>query len=191
MRPLSRRTAIAGLLSAVAAPPSRAQDRPPHFETARRQYTLLRPARTAPPLRPTGLDGRAADLGALDGRVTLINFWATWCPACVNELPILERLHLAGDGVRVIAIAVDREGGPQKVSRYLQKLNVRRLPVYLDPEGVIAYADQNNERKAPFALYGMPISYVIDRAGRIAGYFPGEADWMSPPARNLLDYYRS
>jgi thiol-disulfide isomerase/thioredoxin len=144
-----------------------------------------------PPLRPTGLDGRAADLGALEGRVTLINFWATWCPACVNELPILERLHLSDNGVRVIAIAVDREGGPQKVLRYLQKLNVRRLPVYLDPEGVIAYADQNNERKAPFALYGMPISYVIDRAGRIAGYFPGEADWMSPAALKLLDYYRS
>jgi thiol-disulfide isomerase/thioredoxin len=190
MRSLSRRTAIAGLLSAVVAP-VRAQDRPPHFETARRQYTLLRPARTPPPLRPNGLDGRAADLGALDGGVTLINFWATWCPACVNELPILERLHLSGRGVRVIAIAVDREGGPQQVLRYLQKLNVRRLPVYLDPEGVIAYADQKNERKAPFALYGMPISYVIDRAGRIVGYFPGEADWMSPAALNLLDYYRS
>ena len=190
MRSLSRRTAVAGLLSAVAAP-ARAQDRPPHFETARRQYTLLRPARTPPPLRPTGLDGRAVDLGALDGRVTLINFWATWCPACVNELPILERLHLSDNGVRVIAISVDREGGSQRVLRYLQKLNVRRLPVYLDSEGVIAYADQNNERKAPFALYGMPISYVIDRAGRIAGYFPGEADWMSPAALNLLNYYRS
>jgi thiol-disulfide isomerase/thioredoxin len=190
MRSLSRRTTLAGLLSAVTAP-AYAQDRPPHFETARRQYTLLRPARMPPTLRPKGLDGRAADLGALDGQVTLINFWATWCPACVNELPILERLHLSGDGVRVIAISVDREGGPQKVSRYLQKLNVRRLPVYLDPEGVIAYADQNNERKAPFALYGMPISYVIDRAGRIAGYFPGEADWMSPAALNLLGYYRS
>ena len=190
MTPLSRRTALVGLLSTAAAP-ARAQDRPPHFETARRQYTLLRPARTVLPLRPAGLDGRPADLGALAGRVTLINFWATWCPACVNELPILERLHLSDSGVRVIAIAVDREGGPQKVLRYLQKLNVRRLPVYLDPEGDIAHADQNNARKAPFAMFGMPISYLMDRAGRIAGYFPGEADWTSPAALKLLGYYRS
>jgi thiol-disulfide isomerase/thioredoxin len=187
---LSRRTVLAGIVSTAAAPVC-AQDRPPRFETARRQYTLLRPARPLPPLRAKGLDGRAADLAALDGRVTLINFWATWCPACVNELPVLERLHLSNKGVRVIAISVDREGAPEKVARYLRKLNVRRLPVYLDPEGVIAYADRDNERNAPFALYGMPISYVIDRTGRIAGYFPGEADWMSPAALNLLDYYRS
>lgn len=173
------------------AVPARAQERPPRFETARRQYTLLRPARPLPPLRAKGLDGRVAEIGVRDGEVTLVNFWATWCPACVNELPSLERLHRSNRGVRVIAISVDRDGGPERVQRYLKKLNIRHLPVYLDPDGAIAYADRDNERKAPFALYGMPISYVIDRAGRIAGYFPGEADWMSPAAHNLLDYYRS
>jgi thiol-disulfide isomerase/thioredoxin len=190
MKSFSRRVALTGALSILSVS-ARAHDRPPRFETAQRQFTIVRPARTVPPLRPKGLDGRAVDLGPLAGRVTLINFWATWCPACVNELPVLERLHLSGADVRVIAISVDREGGPERVARYLRKLNVRRLPVYLDPEGVIAYADRDNERQAPFALYGMPISYVIDRAGRIAGYFPGEADWTSPAALNLLDYYRS
>ena len=76
-----------------------------------------------------------------------------------------------------------------KVSPFIRGLGVRHLAIYVDPHGQVAYADPKNEKKAPFALYGMPISYLIDRAGRIAGYLPGEADWTSQGASELLDYY--
>jgi thiol-disulfide isomerase/thioredoxin len=185
---LTRRAALAGLLAATATP-ARAQNRPPRFETLQRQFTLVSPVRTLPSLRVQALEGKPLDLAALAGNVTLVNFWATWCPACVNELPILERLHFGNHGVRVVAISVDREGGRDRVARYLKKLNVRKLPVYLDPGGAVAYADRDNARGAPFALYGMPISYVLDRAGRVSGYLAGEADWTSPEALNLLRYY--
>ena len=62
-----------------------------------------------------------------------------------------------------------------KVSPFIRGLGVRHLAIYVDPHGQVAYADPKNEKKAPFALYGMPISYLIDRAGRIAGYLPS---WM-------------
>jgi thiol-disulfide isomerase/thioredoxin len=188
---VTRRVVLGGLL-AVAVSQARAAERsgPPSFHTARHQFTLLRPTRTLPPTRLVSLDGRAADFAALRGRVTLVNFWATWCAACRTELPMLERLHvtMADQGVRVAAISVD-QGGRNTVAPFLRALNIRRLPVYLDPEGLVAHADRENRRNAPFALYGMPISYVIDRAGRIVGYLPGEADWTSPESRNLLAYF--
>jgi hypothetical protein len=91
-------------------------------------------------------------------------------------------------GVRVVAISVDRDGREAPVT-FLRKLGIRQLPVFLDPDGRISYTDRENARNAPFALYGMPISYVIDRARRIVGYLPGEADWASPAGRNLLAQY--
>jgi thiol-disulfide isomerase/thioredoxin len=188
---MTRRAALGGLLTAAASRAFAAErDKPPAFETAHRQFTQLRPARIVPPTRLIGIDGRAADLVAQLGKVTLVNFWASWCPACRTELPILERLHvtMADQGVRVVAISVDREGR-NAVLPFLRRLNIRRLPVYVDAEGLVAYTDRENIRNAPFALYGMPVSYVIDRDHRIVGYLKGEADWTLPAARDLLAYY--
>jgi thiol-disulfide isomerase/thioredoxin len=188
---ITRRAVLGGMLAALSAPARAAErDHPPPFHTVRHQFTLVRPARTLPSIRLVDLDGRATDLSALLGQVTLLNFWATWCAACRTELPILERLSvtMAGRGVRVAAIAVDQEGR-NKVAPFLKSLNIRRLPVYLDPHGLVAYSDRENRRNAPFALYGMPISYIIDRAKRVVGYLPGEADWTSSEGRNLLAHY--
>lgn len=188
---VTRRAVLGGLLTVAA---SRAvagtRDDPPAFATERRQFTLLRPARVVPPTRLVGVDGRTTDLAAQLGKATLVNFWASWCPACRTELPILERLHLtmADQGVRVLAISVDRDGR-DVAARYLRQLGIRRLPVYHDAEGLVAHVDGENRRNAPFALYAMPISYVVDRDRRIVGYLKGEADWTSPAARNLLSYY--
>jgi thiol-disulfide isomerase/thioredoxin len=187
---MTRRAVLGGVPAAVVVPAGAAErGHPPTFRTVRHQFTLVRPARLLPSLRLVGLNGRATDL-TLPGQVTLVNFWATWCAACRTELPILERLSgaMADRGVRVIAISVD-QGGRETVTPFLRSLNIKRLPVYLDPEGLVAHADRENRRNAPFALYGMPISYVIDRAGRIVGYLPGEADWTSPEGQNLLAHY--
>jgi thiol-disulfide isomerase/thioredoxin len=188
---MTRRSMLAALLGAAASPAlATERNDPPVFESARRQFAQLRPLRAVPPIRLSGVDGRTSELTAHLGNVTLVNFWASWCPACRIELPLLEQLHsaMADRGVRVVAISVDRDTREAPVA-FLRKLGIRRLPVFLDPDGVIAYTDRENRRNAPFALYGMPISYVIDRAHRIVGYLPGEADWTSPAGRNLLAYY--
>ena len=51
-------------------------------------------------------------------------------------------------------------------------------------------SDRDNERKAPFALYGMPITYAITASGRVVGYMPGAADWTSGSASELIEYLR-
>ena len=70
----------------------------------------------------------------------------------------------------------------------MKRVNVTRLLPYLDPQGMIT-SRVGRDASTPFVLYGMPISYVIDRHGRIAGYITGEVDWIGDDGLNLLKYY--
>jgi len=105
------------------------------------------------------------------------------------ELPILDRLQeqASRSGLHIIAVSEDR--APRTiVQQFLDKLNVRKLNVYLDPNGYVAYSDAGNERNAPFALYGMPITYAIAASGWIVGYMPGAVDWGSEDAARLIEF---
>ena len=136
------------------------------------------------------LNGKAIDLASLRGRPILLNFWATWCAACRTELPILDRLQEENRrGLHVIAVSEDR-GERATVSRFVQTLKIRSLSVYWDPNGYVAFSDRENRRHAPFALYGMPITYLIASSGWVVGYMPGAADWTSEAAYRLIDYLR-
>jgi thiol-disulfide isomerase/thioredoxin len=164
---------------------------PPPFATVRHQFTLLRPSRIAPDIPFGRLDGTTSSLAAFRGKVILLNFWATWCPACRVELPSLDRLQtaLGGDDFQVVAISTD-EGGRAVVRPFLRGLALKALLVGLDPGGRLARAPAVDAPPPPFALYGMPISFLIGRSGRVAGYLLGEADWSTESARRLIDYYR-
>jgi len=205
-RPMARRAVLGGVLGAVAAVAAPSfpafalselafselalSDGPPLFATARHQFTILQPARIVPPVPITRLDGSTTTFASFLGKVVLVNFWATWCPACRIELPLLDQLQQTAGGkdLQVIAISLDR-GGSSTVAPFVRDLKLRHLGIYLDPEGRIARAGDDDNAAIPFGRYGMPISYVIDPAGRMAGYLAGEADWMSEAARNLLGYY--
>lgn len=173
--------------SAEASPPF---DGPPPFETSRQQFRIIHPVRHVPDIRLSRIDGTSTGFADFRGKVVLLNFWATWCPPCRAELPILDRLQkeMRGSDLKVVAVSVDR-GDRRQVERFVQNLNIRHLSIYLDAEGRIAHSSADGNRDAPFALYGMPITYVIGRSGSIGGYLMGEADWSSEAAKNLLGYY--
>lgn len=193
LRRLSRRAVLGGL-GGIALMPcldvrsgARSADGLPVFRNSRYQFTLIRPAKELRPLELKDLNGRAARLRPIRGKMLLINLWATWCDACRTDLPMLERFHLAmGDRVSVATIptdTVDRD----KVRSYLEKLSIRRLPVFLDPDRRLA--SNSAEDPAPLTIYGMPITYLIDASGRMAGYILGTTDWLTEDARRLLAYY--
>lgn len=192
---VTRRIVLGGMLGAVSsvAVPSRyahaRTNDPPAFGTARSQFTLLDPVNIVPSMQLKPVDGSTANFAAFRGKVLLVNFWATWCAACKVELPILDRLQetVGRKTLQVAAISLDRNGG-SAVMPFAQKLKLQHLDIYLDPEGRIGSLGNDNAR-APFPIYGMPISYVIGPTGRIEGYVTGEADWLSNDARNLLSYY--
>lgn len=190
---MSRRNAIVGGLAlvgsslvagrAVAADPAP----PPAFTSGRYQFTLLQPRQELPSIRLFGLDGGSLDLASFRGRPLLLNFWATWCAACRIELPVLDRLSERRRGLNVIAVSEDR-GTRDQVGRFVRSLAIRNLPVFLDPNGYVAHADVDNRRGAPFALYGMPITYLVASSGWVLGYMPGAADWAEPSADALIEY---
>ena len=159
------------------------------FESGRYQFTLLRPAQELPPLRLFRLEGGTTDLSALRGKPILLNFWASWCAACRIELPALDRLYRDAWRGRVHVVAVSEDRGPREtVARFVNSLDLKALPIFLDPNGFVAHSDAGNAKKAPFALYGMPITYVVSSSGAIVGYMPGDADWSSAAADDLIAY---
>jgi thiol-disulfide isomerase/thioredoxin len=194
--PVARRGVLGGILGALAysvASPSAAyagSDEQRAFETVRHQFTILRPVKIVPDVQLTRLDRQVATFEQFRGKVLLVNFWATWCPACRTELPQLERLQLATrrENLQVIAISLDRDGR-SSVIPFLKRLSIRNLDVFLDPDGRIARPAGDDNGTTPFSLYGMPVSYIVGPTGRIEGYLAGEADWLSKNARDLLTYY--
>ena len=184
---------IMGAAASVAIPalPGRTMaGGPPPFATVRHQFTEVRGARPVPAVPIPRLGGGALDLASFRGKVVLVNFWATWCPACRTELPILDRL--AGNGradLAVVAITTDRDRS--LVAPFVKKLKLRHLAIGFDPGGLVARAGASDGVDTPFALYGMPISFLLGVTGQVEGYITGEADWTSIEASRLFDYYAS
>ena len=112
------------------------------------------------------------------GRVVLLNFWATWCPPCLKEMPSLDRLQaaLGGEEFAVVAVSTDR-GDPGKPARWLAENGISNLALHHDPRLRLAQAS---------ALLGQPTTLLIDRQGREIARFVGETEWDAPEAQALI-----
>lgn len=189
-RALSRRSilmAAPALLASLRA--GRAQGTasswPPVFEAGRNQFTVVRPRTPMPPLRLQDLNGRESVVTAKPGRITLVNFWATWCAACRLDLPALA--SLAGsrpDRLDIVAICTDTKD-LRTIRKYLGGLAVQNLACYADAYGAAAEAST-----AMFRIVGMPITYLVGSDNRVEGYIAGAPDWLSPEGARLLQFYR-
>jgi thiol-disulfide isomerase/thioredoxin len=138
----------------------------------------LRPAPTTEFRTPTG---KRLTLADFRGRVVLLNIWATWCGPCRAEMPSLDRLQAMhkGDGLAVIALSVDRDGGGA-VRRFFQQSGIRSLSPYLDANGAIASAVRARS---------IPTTVLIDRDGNVVGSLVGAIRWDSPDALVLIRRY--
>jgi thiol-disulfide isomerase/thioredoxin len=125
--------------------------------------------------------GKSQSLTDYRGRVVLINYWATWCLPCIQELPSIDRLQakLGGTDFAVIAISLDR-GGKTSAMRTIKRLKLKNLSVYTDIESKSA--------KALGVLY-MPTTFVFDREGRKLGALKGKAEWDDENAIALIKYF--
>jgi len=129
---------------------------------------LATPQRTAPEARFVTLGGETLTTSQLRGKVTIVNFWATWCPDCMREMPRMIDAHrrFAPRGYETIAVAV--RDHPNRVADYAQK---ERLPFKV----ALDLTDEVSKRFGDVQL--TPTTFVIDRHGRIVRRFVGEPDW--------------
>jgi cytochrome c biogenesis protein CcmG/thiol:disulfide interchange protein DsbE len=123
------------------------------------------------------LDGKAARLSDLRGKVVVLNFWATWCPPCVDEAPSLNALQrrIAPLGGVVLGVSVDDDQGAYE--DFLKAYNIS-YPTYRDPTKKIAL---------DYGSTMYPETYVINRDGRFDRKIIGPQDWTSPEMTAYLD----
>jgi peroxiredoxin len=123
--------------------------------------------------------GGVVSLSGQRGHPVLLNFWATWCPPCVEEVPSLEELarRIDGTDLRMLAVSVDDDWGA-----------IRRFFVKGSSIGVLLDASHEIPRK--FGTEKYPESFLIDAAGRVRYYFINKRDWSRPEAVACLESLR-
>ena len=132
---------------------------------------------------PLEIAGKPGHLTDLQGKVVILNFWATWCPPCVEETPALNRLQKYIESRNGVILGVAADEDPAAYEKFLRDQSVV-FPTYRDPA--------TRENHSPIAQeYGTsmyPETYIIDRHGKIARKFIGFQHWDSP---DMLAYFDS
>ena len=131
----------------------------------------------APEFTLQSLAGGELSLSDFRGKLVLLNFWATWCMPCRQEMPSMEQLwqKYQNQGLVILAVSTD-EGGPKRVQNFVKKLKLS-FPVALDPDSKVSDVYQ---------VSGLPVSYLVDREGHLLAEITGSEDWMSEKAlRNI------
>lgn len=132
----------------------------------------------APEITVTPLNGNSIKLSELKGKVVLLNFWATWCPPCREEIPSMMKLNsaMAGKPFQMVAVSVD-EGGKPAIESFFRTSGFM-LPAYTDP---------GSKAATVYGITGVPETFIIDKNGIIVKKVIGPFAWDGPEATAFLD----
>ena len=144
------------------------------------QLGVARPrsSKPAPDFVLRDIHGQSINLAQFKGKPVLLNFWATWCGPCREELPSMQRMYEASKengGFHIVAISIDRFN-MKKVNKFADDLNLT-FPILVDPD--------RETRKAYF-IRGLPTSYLIDAEGKLRGFISGSRNWDNPASLELM-----
>jgi len=140
------------------------------------QVTLPNEPVAAPNFALEGLDRRPVSLKAFRGRVLFLNFWATWCVPCREEMPAMERLSQAYREGGLAMVGVNFKESPAAVKAFMDELHLT-FPAVLDRTGSVA---------GSFAVRGLPVTYLVDRDGKILWKALGSRRWDGAPSRGYF-----
>ena len=129
-----------------------------------------------PPLELSDLQGGKHRLADYRGHVVLVNFWATWCVPCREEMPSLERLRASLRGRRFTVLAVNLAEPESRIRKFLEAVPVG-FPVLLDRDTQAARAWQAKL---------LPATYIVGPDGAIRYRHVGELDWSKPEVRETI-----
>ena len=133
---------------------------------------------SAPDFSITADNGRTVSAGNFGGKLLVLNFWATWCPPCINEIPSLDQFQklFASSGVVVLGVSVDKD--EQVYKRFLSHAKVSFMTA----------RDPGNKINAEYGTFKFPETYLINSDGKVVMKVINETDWTDP---KMLDYVKS
>lgn len=142
------------------------------------RFKITNPPKPVPDLEFLDADDRPMRLSNLNGKVRLINLWATWCAPCVSEMPSLDRLQemLPRDRFVILPISLDGPSKP-KVAPFYRDQNLDNLGIYYD---------KGKKAMSTLGVTLLPTSILVDPAGRELGRIEGDADWDTPEGIALM-----
>ena len=134
-----------------------------------KKMTIANNTSSAPKTIFFDTSGKELTLNDFKGRLTLVNFWATWCAPCRKEMPSLEVLsnQIGGDTFQVVTIATMRSS-EEAVKKFFNDNNIIDLPKFRDPKGYLARAS---------GVAALPLTILLDRNGNEISRLIGDADW--------------
>ena len=134
------------------------------------------PATRAPALELSDLQGKPHKLADYRGKVVLVNFWATWCEPCREEMPSIERLRASLEGRPFAVLAVNLAEPESRIQKFLDKMPLR-FAILLDRDAKVARAWQARM---------LPATYIVGPDGVIRFQHRGELDWSKPEVRRQI-----
>jgi thiol-disulfide isomerase/thioredoxin len=143
-----------------------------------RKLAFLEQPAEVPDAAFESVDGAPARLSDYAGEPVVLNFWATWCAPCREEMASLDRLQAEmGDRLEVLTVATGRNS-PAAIRRFFEEEGIEHLPMLTDPKQ--AFARQ-------MAVLGLPVTVILDADGREVARLTGGAEWDTPEATAILE----
>ena len=135
----------------------------------------------APGFKLTGRGGKTIDLTQFKGQVVMINFWATWCGPCRQEMPLLEDIHKKYKAMGFTMLGVNIEPDSKAADAWLSKNGPVSFPIAYDTESKVSKL---------YKVGGMPSTVIVDRKGHVRvihkGYKPGDENTYLTHIRSLV-----
>jgi peroxiredoxin len=145
-------------------------------------YGLIeREPRAAPDFALVDARGSGHELAESLGRVTLVNFWATWCPPCVHEIPSMNRLAAAYDEREFAIVSINFREEPEHILQFMREVEVD-FPVLMDEDGQVS---------RDWGVFAFPSSFILDREGRIRYTVNTAIEWDTDAVRQVIDRLRA
>ena len=168
-----------------SAPPA-AGDRPAALapstaaiDVALRELDLVKPsrARAAEDFTLPALGGGTFRLSEQRGKIVLVNFWATWCPPCLEEMPAMERLWRKYKDAGFVLVAVSVDTDPQKVTPFVRE-HTLTFPIAFDTTMAVA---------EKYGVRALPSSFILGRGGELAALALGPRHWDTKASHRLIE----
>jgi thiol-disulfide isomerase/thioredoxin len=134
-----------------------------------------------PPLELVDLEGKQHRLADYRGKAVLVNFWATWCVPCRDEMPSIERLRASLEGRPFVVLAVNLAEPESRIRKFLESLEQQAMPLRF-----AILMDRDTKAAKAWQAKLLPATYVIGPDGAIRYRHLGELDWSKPEVRDAI-----